>query len=52
MNRDVQKILKRILKDIQVEMSDEFDKTLNVRHSSARHGRDAKALSVMRDVPY
>ncbi len=26
MNRDVQKILKRILKDIQVEMSDEFDK--------------------------
>lgn len=26
MNSDVQKIIKRILKDIQVEMSDEFDK--------------------------
>lgn len=40
MNKDVQKIIRNILSDIRVELSDEFDKNFERQafFSEARHG--------------
>ena len=47
MNENVKKVVARILKDIQVEMSDEFDRLFSVRN-----GSDGKAPSGMKVEPY
>ena len=52
MNENVKKVVARILKDIQVEMSDELTRTLNGRLFSVRNGSDGKAPSGMKVEPY
>lgn len=52
MNEDVKKVVARILKDIQVEMSDEFDKNFERQAFSVRNGSGGKVPSEMKAEPY
>lgn len=50
MNEDVKKVVARILKDIQVEMSDEFDK--NFERQAFFSDKNADLHNKIKDMPF
>lgn len=52
MNENVKKVVARILKDIQVEMSDEFDKNFERQAFFSEKWQRRKSPSGMKVEPY